>query len=393
MRFAVLCPPYASHLHAFSALAAGLVTRGHEVTFVLPEGVEVAGDVKVLRCGPPPSHVGLRRHAISAGVRRMDHLCRMADRLRDMDVILGDQTEPATGLIADYLGLPQISVACALPLDPAPGVPLPFLGWPFDPSERGLRRNAGGERVARMILWRQNRMIASWADRFGLGPRRGMEECLSPLLTLSQTLPGFDFPRPEGPVVEVGPLRGPERSVVSDIRPDPSRPFVYASFGTLQGHRLHLLRRIAEGCRRAGVQLLVSHGGGLSDAQADRIGATWVRAFVPQETVLDQADLCITHGGLNTVMEALMRGVPLLAIPLAFDQFGVAARVVHHGAGLRLSRHRLGVEKVQAAVERLLRDPTFARNAARFPAGGGVKMSVDRIEAALMPRRTLVAAQ
>lgn len=393
MRFAVLCPPYASHLRAFSALAGGLMARGHEVTFVLPEGVEPEVATQVLRCGPAPSGTGLRRRAISEGVRRTDRLCRMADTLRGMDVILGDQTEPATGLIADYLGVPQISVACAVPLDPAAGVPLPYLGWPFDPSERGLRRNAGGEAVARLILWRQNRMIAAWADRFGIGPRGRMEDCLSPLLTVSQTLPEFDFPRPEGVIAHVGPLRGPQAAAVTDIRPDPSRPFVYAALGTLQGHRLRLLRHIAEGCRRAGVQLLVSHGGGLTEAQAARIGATWVRAFVPQEAILNRADLCITHGGLNTVMEALARGVPLLAIPLAFDQFGVAARVVHHRAGLRLSRHLVTADRVQSAVERVLRDLSFRRNAGAFPQGGGVDLAVDRIEAALRPHQSLVAAQ
>lgn len=393
MHFIAFCPPYSSHLRAFAALAEGLAMRGHRVSFVLPEGTDLPlrhPSVRVLHLCPPDGSGG----AITRSARRTDRLCRIIDHLPDADAILGDQTEPAGGLIAAALDLPLISVACALPLERAPGIPLPFIGWPFDPSPKGLKRNRGGEVVARMILHRQNAVIAHWAACLGIGAREGLADCLSPLLTLSQTLPGFDFPRTDPVIVETGPLRRAEsQHFPDDIHPDPERPFVYASLGTVQGHRIRILRKIAAACRQVGAQVLICHAGGLSAAEADSLNATWVRDFVPQEAVLDRADLCITHAGLNTAMEALSRGVPMLALPIAFDQPGVAARLVHHGVALRRPTRGLKTADLAQDITRLLADPSFRRNAQRFGSGPGVPLAVDLIEKALRPAQSLVAAQ
>jgi len=398
MHFAAFCPPYSSHLRAFAALAKGLADRGHRVTFMLPPDCALPlqhPGIDVLHVGDrDPGCGGMQGRAIASSARRTDELCREADRLPAFDAVLGDQMEPAGGLIAAYRDVPLISVACALPLERDKGVPLPFLGWPFDPSNRGLRRNRGGERVARIILRHHNAVISDWADRFGIGPRAGLADCLSPVLTVSQTLPGFDFPRTGSIIVETGLLRQPQHQAFpEDIRPDPSRPFVYASLGTVQGHRLRLLRKIADACSTLNAQLLICHAGGLSPEAASTIRATWVRDFIPQEAILDRADVCITHAGLNTAMEALVRGVPMLAIPIAFDQPGVAARLVHHGAALRHSHRWMSSGALASSIRQLLRNPQFAQNASSFSPGGGVALAVERIEETLSPIRQLVAAQ
>jgi UDP:flavonoid glycosyltransferase YjiC (YdhE family) len=66
-----------------------------------------------------------------------------------------------------------------------------------------------------------------------------------------------------------------------------------------------------------------------------------VVATAPQLELLKRADLCITHAGLNTVLEALGQGVPLLAVPIGYDQPGVAARIAHHRVGEFLEIERL----------------------------------------------------
>jgi zeaxanthin glucosyltransferase len=53
----------------------------------------------------------------------------------------------------------------------------------------------------------------------------------------------------------------------------------------------------------------------------------------PQIELLKRATLCITHAGLNTALESLAYGVPMVAIPIGYDQFGVAARIAYHGVG------------------------------------------------------------
>ncbi|WP_312798167.1 glycosyltransferase, partial [Tianweitania sp.] len=111
------------------------------------------------------------------------------------------------------------------------------------------------------------------------------------------------------------------------------RPFVFASLGTLQGHRFNLFQRIARACRTLDVQLMIAHCGGLTPTQAGRLDADWVVDRVDQKAALARADVVITHAGLNTVVDALSATVPMLCIPLAFDQPGMAARVRQAGVG------------------------------------------------------------
>jgi zeaxanthin glucosyltransferase len=41
---------------------------------------------------------------------------------------------------------------------------------------------------------------------------------------------------------------------------------------------------------------------------------------VPQLELLKRAALCVTHAGMNTTLEALAQGVPLVAIPITSGQ-------------------------------------------------------------------------
>ncbi|WP_374300326.1 glycosyltransferase [Paracoccus sp. (in: a-proteobacteria)] len=400
MRAVLITPPLPSHLRAFEALARELTCRGHQATILTEPGVALQGGVAQATLPGPPARPQPRRllAEIVAGARRTDRLCRDAPAvLRELspDVILGDQMEPASGLLARALGVPLVSVACAVPMDPEPGIPLPFLGWPHDITAEGLRRNAGGERVADLLMTPQSRVIRRWAGAWNLGDIRRLQDCLSRDLTLSQMAPGFDYPRPAdgGHILQLGPFRRGQAAEAfpADIQPEPGRPLVYASLGTLQGHRAGLLSRIALACRRAGAQVLVSHAGCLTDEQARAIPADWVRAFVPQQAVLERADLCVTHAGLNTALECLNAGLPMLALPLTHDQPGVGARIARCGAGLRLQPWQRGTARIAAAVGTVLNDPGYRGRARHFAAEartwGGAAGAVDAIEAFVTPRR------
>lgn len=400
MRAVLICPPLHSHLRAFEALAHELARRGHEAIFLTEPGVVLQGCVAQVALPGPAARPQPRRllSEILAGARRTDRLCRDAPVvLRDLapDLILGDQMEPASGLLARALGLPLVSVACAVPMDPEPGIPLPFLGWPHDTTAQGLRRNAGGERVADLLMLPQSQVIRRWAQAWNLGDLRRLQDCLSPDLTLAQTVRGFDYPRPAGGdrIAQLGPFRRGQvaQDFPPDIRPDAGRPLVYVSLGTLQGHRVSLLSRIAQACRQAGAQVLLSHAGCLTDAQAQAIPADWVRSFVPQQAVLDRADLCVTHAGLNTTLECLAAGVPMLAIPLTHDQPGVAARIAQCGAGLRLQPWQRRPRQIADSVRLLLSDPRFRDTARHFAAQSdswrGAAGAVDKIESFLRPER------
>jgi len=347
-----------------------------------------------------PSGLGLLR-LVHDTVRATEMLCRdLPGALRGIgaEAVIADSMEPAGGLVAEALGLPFVSVASALPINREPAIPLPFVGWPYDPSERGLTRNRGGERVSEVLLLEQRRAVARHAARFGLARKERLEDCLSPLAQISQTVASFDFPRQALPphFHHVGPLRpaGPDEAELP-YAVSPDRHFIFASLGTLQGGRGSIFRAVARACRAVDAQLLVAHCGGLTPHQAERLGATWVTDFAPQRAVLARATVAVTHAGLNTALDALSFGVPMLAIPLAFDQPGVAARIVHHGVGERLSPVFLRAGPIEAALRRLIADPAYRSRAEAIGAdiahAGGVTLAAEIIMEAVATRRPVLA--
>ncbi|RKR06788.1 MGT family glycosyltransferase [Kushneria sinocarnis] len=410
---ALICPPYASHLRVFESLAARLIARGHDVTFLLPPGTTLylqhtAVDVCLLETSgstrPTPGTGKRLTPALLQTVdelrARTDALCRLAPQLlqeRNVDLVLGDQMEAGAGLVADHLQLPLISIASALPLDRDIGIPPPWLGWRYDPTDRGREHHRVADRISRWLMRRHNRTIACWAEQLGLAPRYELQDCISGVQCIAQTVPGLDFPRTSlsAHLAPVGPIRPPVEDTppaVLDPAIDPARPLVYASLGTLQGHRLDIFRLLARACRRLDIQLIVSHCGCLTPEQAATIDATRVEAQVPQPALLKHCDICITHGGLNTVMDALSATVPVLAIPLAFDQPGIAARLVHHELGLRLTPRQLSLPRLTAALTTLLTQSGYRRRAlslSREIAGaGGAVGAVAHIEHILQTRGT-----
>ncbi|WP_036992677.1 glycosyltransferase [Stutzerimonas stutzeri] len=413
--FAVIAPAFHSHVRAMEALAGELLARGHRVTFL--QQADVATVLRDPRVGF--AQVGSRSHPPGSlkavidraarpggpwGIRRViadmasatDLFCRDAPavlRAIGADCVIADQMEPAGGLVADYLGLPFVSVACALPVNREAHVPLPVMPWRYRPTPWGEQLNLQSSGVYDRAMGAHAEVIARHAAAFGLPPRLRLDECLSPLLQLSQTTPAFDFPRSAlpGQFHGVGPLRSAlTDEPLMDIPVVTGRPFVFASLGTLQGDRFGLFQRIAEACRELDAQLLIAHCGRLDARQEQRLlkaGASWVTDFAPQRAVLARADALITHAGLNTVLDALEAGVPSLALPIAFDQPGVAARVTHAGVGLKLNPRLASRRRIVQQLRRLLREPGFAQRARALGdevrTAGGAPRAAQLIETAL----------
>lgn len=416
MHFAVIAPPFTSHVRALEALASVLMDRGHRVSWLhqadvstlirddrigfhaLGAATHPAGQLGaiVARAADPGGLGGLRRviQDVAAGT---DMLCREAPAALErwgVDAIVADQMEAAGGLLAAGLGLPFVSVACALPVNRDLRVPLPVMPWGFALDRRGEQLNEGSTRVYDWLMTPHERVIQRHAARFSLAGRRTLADCLSPLAQISQTTAGFDFPRADLPAHfhHVGPLRGPlVAEPPLDLELDASRPFVFASLGTLQGGRFGLFKRIANACRDEGLQLLIAHCDRLDDAQAAalvRAGATAVTGFAPQRAALARADVVVTHAGLNTAMDALEAGTPQLALPLAFDQPGVAARIAHAGTGIKLLPPLASVKAMRRALRTLLSEPRFADRTRALGqevvAAGGAERAADIVEAALL---------
>ena len=136
-------------------------------------------------------------------------------------------------------------------------------------------------------------------------------------------------------------------------------------------------------------------GGGLSEHEANSLpGNPIVRAFLPQTRVLKQCSAAILHGGFNTVLDALAAGLPIVVVPLAFEQPATAARLARVGAASIVSSAKASRGGLVSALRRVLTDPTYRRSARLFvkdiEAGGGAAEAAELVHAALLERTDLM---
>lgn len=131
-------------------------------------------------------------------------------------------------------------------------------------------------------------------------------------------------------------------------------PFVYVSFGSFLSVRADVLRRVAEALAGLGLRAAIAVG----SADREELGelpASWlVREFLPQVTLLKSAAAAVTHGGNNSVTEAMTYGVPLLVLPFSTDQFAGAAALESTGHGVALAPNTASVAELKSALERVL---------------------------------------
>jgi MGT family glycosyltransferase len=166
---------------------------------------------------------------------------------------------------------------------------------------------------------------------------------------------------------------------------------IYASLGSVQNTKYSIFHCIAAACEGLDVQLVIAHGGGLN-AQAIRSlpGSPLVVEYAPQPDVLANASLTITHAGMNTTLDSLSYGVPLVAIPITFEQPGTGARISATGVGEVISLSKLNTSSLRLAIKRVLGENAYRKNALRvqqsISMGGGVKQAVNIIEQIITPR-------
>lgn len=72
--------------------------------------------------------------------------------------------------------------------------------------------------------------------------------------------------------------------------------------------------------------------------------------------------LFISHCGLNSVTEAIYFGVPLICIPINWDQYDNAALIKSKGFGLVLDRRHLTEDSIHSAITEVLDNTTFKNN-------------------------------
>lgn len=411
--------PMPSHVNLFLALAETLAQRGHQVSFF---GIS-DNETKIRRAGfdfysidpdsmPPGSFTRMTkemgRRGSLAGMRmqgRFDELRYESIlekgpelvRRAGLDAMIVDQAEASSGSLAEAEGLPWITVSSGLCMNIEPAVPPLFTSWSYSRNPFALLRNRIVHSIFKAAGVRTRRIINRYRKRWQLRPITGINDAFSPFAQLSQQNAGFDFPRRELPACfhYVGPIRASSRPNVEFPwhRLD-GRPLIYASLGTVNQHP-RVFQAIAEACAGLDAQLVLSLGGAGNVADFCNLpGSPLVVQCAPQLDLLERAALTITHGGLNTTLESFAAGVPLAAVPINFDQFGVAARIRWTGTGDFVNLSALTPPRLRAAITKVLTNPAYLEAARRMrdtiASTNGAERAAEIIEQVIETRKPVL---
>jgi MGT family glycosyltransferase len=159
---------------------------------------------------------------------------------------------------------------------------------------------------------------------------------------------------------------------------------LYISMGTvLQGFE-DLFQTCAKAFQDFEGKVVISVGKSTDLANLKELPENFiVRQYVPQLEVLRYTSVFITHGGMNSVSEALHYEVPLVVIPQTSDQPMIANRLQELGAGYQIDSHEVSVEKLREAVQTVLSDPSYLENTKKinksFKQAGGVEKALKAI--------------
>jgi zeaxanthin glucosyltransferase len=215
------------------------------------------------------------------------------------------------------------------------------------------------------------------------------DDAYSQLAQLCQQPAEFEFPRQHLPphFHFNGPYHHPDsrEPALFPFEKLTGQPLIYASMGTLQNQLSGVFQNIAQACVGLDAQLVIALGGGSSPESLPNLpGDPLVVGYAPQLELLQKATLTITHAGMNTAVESLSNGVPMVAIPIANDQPGVAARIAWTGTGEMVSLAKSGSSRLQVAIEKVLTEDTYKQNAVRLQTAiqcaGGASRAADIVE-------------
>ncbi|MFD5315829.1 macrolide family glycosyltransferase [Streptomyces sp. NPDC127098] len=377
--------PTPGHVNPTLPLVEELVRRGHRVTYgvhpkmsravvsagadLLPIDFEMPPQPASRTSGPErfAHRLALFAELIEAGFPSLlDHA-----RAERPDAVCYDMMTPSGRMIAERLGLLGVGL-------------LPSFASNRHTMESLLPSMASPDQSTLQPVWRTLRRMArehrvSMSTVMMAGPPAQLNIVFLPRRF---QLAGETF---DDSYHFVGPDLGTRSRAGGWSPPDPSSLVLFVSLGTAS-HRPDLFRLCAEAFRDGAWHTVMAVGDHVDTGTLGPLPPTVeVRPFFPQPAVLRHADVFLSHTGMNSTMEALLSGVPIVALPQRPEQEVIASRVEALGLGRRLRETDLTPGILRAAVEEVHRDEGIRRevHAMRqcMRGVGGAVAAADVIEA------------
>lgn len=372
MKFVFFILPEPGHVHPFLGPAQALVSLGHKVVVASPGDISgrmrQAGlefDSALVTPGETPKgrelvalvedrerHRAVIEKLFLAGVEeKIPHYREVLRRWKPHRVVL-DPMNYAAVLASHSEGVPWASVSTSLSSVITPDIRSDVL------DVVDLLARARGE------VFRRNGL-----DR----ARFRAADCLSP--TLNITFATEDFVgAPPAEVQLVGssqPVH--KRGDEVPLKPIPSgRPLIYISFGSQVSYYPAVFRKLREAARGMQARMIFSIGDLIDEPGWEDSADCQFYRYAPQIEILKRASLFVTHGGANSVMEALREGTPMLVSPICNDQYHQAHYISRSGVGRELDLRTASVAEIRKMLSDMLFDLELRRRA-KFVSRGYVE--------------------
>lgn len=307
--------------------------------------------------------VNLMSKGIATYARR---ILKVLDKNRP-DAMVVDFAFPGASLAAEIAGIPYAIVYHS---------GLPFRGAGIPPFGSGLPIGAD-DRTTREYSLQENRLLQRLTDRvnaarrqWGLAPVTEdiLRRPYSPWLNLVTSVTAAEAPRDNltANTLFIGPCFGkrtPQGGFPFD-QLSPERFKVYVSLGTVFNNKPEVFRKILQALDSPAYQVILSVGAAYDALQKGQIpsNALLFRS-VPQVELLPRIDLFLSHGGNNSINEALAAGRPIVVLPIGGEQGDNASRITYLGAGRRVDTARFTPAELRAVVEEIRTTSTFRHRA------------------------------
>ncbi|MEU9703937.1 macrolide-inactivating glycosyltransferase [Streptomyces sp. NPDC047981] len=393
--------PRPAHIAMFSIAAHGhvnpslevireLVDRGHRVSYAIPasfaEKVAATGATPVVYTSTLPTDddpdawgTELIDHIepfLADGIQALPQLAEAFDADRP-DLVLHDITAYPAPVLARRWGVPTVGLWPNF---------VPWEGYEQEIAEPMFAELKASERgkayYDRFENWLTEHGVDTHPDRLVARPRRALALIPSALQPNADRVDDSVF-------TFVGACQGERADQGEWHRPEGVEKVLLVSMGSAFTKLPDFYRTcVAAFGDLPDWRVVLQIGAFVDPAELGEIPANVeVHSWVPQLAILKQADAFITHAGAGGSQEGLATGTPMVAVPLATDQFGNADMLQSLGVARRLEMAEVTAELLRASVFALVDDPEVAVRAKevqeRMAREGGTRRAADLIEAEL----------